>query len=430
MEQMSNYIRQTLKNLHEFLRRVVREFVLDNCALRASSLAFSTLLAMVPLTAFIFSLFTGFGAFSDARRQFQQFLIETLVPTRTDEVLRYIEYFIENTRTLGVVGLLFFALTSMLLLNGISLNFNAIWGSSSRRRFVRKFLMYMAVLVLITLLIGAGFSITHTIQQIVESSPEISNLLKGAFKIAPSLFIFLTIWLMIFSIPSAYVNFSSSVIGALAGTVFWELSRFIFIDGTNYMIRISLIYGSIAAIPIFLIWLAINWFIIFLAAEITYVHQHRHLLWKEHHGVRRPPAHQLLLGMRIFLYVARSFYNGESPPTIKQLADRFAVTSNTVEFYTDQLEDGGLLFKTRNANPNIIPRKDLSRTTVGELISLLFGHLDNPAFSGEYSTACRLLQESIRNSRKPFEEYTILQLIEEDNTEKDTRDEPTPLANQ
>jgi len=362
------------------------------------------------------------------RRQLQQFLIEILMPTRTDEVLYYIEYFIENTRTLGAVGLLFFAATSMLLLNGISLNFNAIWGSAARRGFVRKFLMYMSVLIMMSLLIGASFTLTHSIRRMIENFPELSSLSRGLFKLAPSLFIFLSIWLMIYAIPSARVRLLSSIIGAAAGTLFWELARFIFIDGTNYMIRISVIYGSIAAIPIFLIWLAINWFIIFLAAEITYVHQHRHLLWREHHGVNTLPAYQLLQGLRIFIHICRNFYQGDAPPTVKKLADSFALTPNTVEFITDQLVDGGLLFKTRNSNPNVTLRKDLSRTSIGEVLGVLYGPLRESGERGEYSQACKILGRAISSSRKPFDAYTILQLIEAHTFEEDPTDDDRATA--
>jgi membrane protein len=441
--------------LHIFLRRVAKEFVQDNCFLRSSSLAFSTLLALVPLTAFVFSLFTSFGTFGDVRRHIQQFLIEILVPTRTDEVLYYIEYFIENTRTLGAVGLLFFAVTSMLLLNSISLNFNALWGSAPRRGFIRTFLMYMSVLILISLLLSASFSLTYGIRRLIDNYTELSVLSRGLFRFFPSLFIFLTIWLMVYAIPTARVKLSSSAVGAAAGTIFWELARYIFIDGTNYMIRISLIYGSIAAIPIFIIWLSINWFIIFLAAEITYVHQHRHISWREHHGSIQLPAYQLLLGLRIFLFVARVFYRGAPPPTVKKLADRFAVTPNTVESITDLLVEGGLLFKTPNPNPNVIPRKDLSRTSAGEVLEALYGPVRNEeesansrnpmlhdaesmetqpprgnnspsASSGEadeYSRACRLLNQSIKAGIELFKNLSILQLIEERAVKKDINDE-------
>ena len=403
-----------------FFHRVAKEFVLDSCMLRASSLAFSTLLALVPLTAFIFSLFTGFGAFEDVKLQLQQFVIDFLVPTRTEEVMLYIERFIDNTRTLGVVGLLFFAFTSMILLNGISANINSIWGSTSRRGFIRKFLMYMAVIVLSTLLIGASFTFTHTIRRIVENFPDISAILKVLVRLAPSLFVFITIWLITYAIPSAKVDILSSLIGAAAGTVLWDIARFVFIDGTNYMIRLSVIYGSIAAIPIFLIWLSIIWSIIFLSSEITYVHQHRHLWWREQHGGHMPPRQQMLMGLQIYLYIARSFYSGNKPPQIKDLADSFSITTNLVEFFTGQLESGGLVFKSPNANPHLLPQKDLSRTSVGEVLDILHGRQVAEGGDISYTEARKIVQQSIQVGRRQFDQLTVLQLIE--TIEKDSPD--------
>jgi len=402
-----------IHELRIFLHKVFRKFLLDNCMLRASSLAFSTLLALVPLTAFTFSLFTGFGAFEDVKIQLQQFVIEFLVPTRTGEVMLYIERFIDNTRTFGVVGLLIFAFTSMALLNGISTNINAIWGSASRRGFIGKFLMYMAVIVLTALLIGASFTFTHTVRRIISNYPDLSALLRGLFHLAPSLFILLTIWLIIYAVPSAKINLASSIIGAVAGTVFWDIARFIFIDGTNYMIRLSLIYGSIAAVPIFLIWLSIIWSIIFLASEITYVHQHRHSWWREQHGGHIPPRQEILLGLQIYLYISRRFYEGKDPPQVKALADRFALTTNLIEYFTSQLESGGLIFKSPSANPHLLPKKDLSRTSVGEVLEVLYGQQGREARDIIHMKASELVHQSIQLGRQQFDQLTVLQLIED-----------------
>lgn len=410
-------LKHAAHELRIFTHRVVREYTLDNCMLRASSLAFSTLLALVPLSAFIFSLFTGFEAFEEAREQMQEALLDLLVPTMSNEVLVYIERFVENTRTLGVVGLLLFAFTSIILLNSITTNINAIWGSSSQRGFVRKFLMYLAVIVLSTLLIGASFTFTSTIRAVISGYPDLSTLLRGFFRLAPSLLVFITMWLLIHAVPSAKVNLKSSLIGAFAATLFWSIARFIFIDGTNYVIRLSLIYGSIAAIPIFLIWLSIIWSIIFLSSEITYVHQHRRFWWREQHGGQMPPGQQLLMGLQIYLFIARAFYEGENPPRIRTLAERFSISTDLVEFFTSRLASGGLVFKSPNSNPHILPKKELSRTSAGEVLEVLFGRQVADSDNTCFSRARDIVQQSIHIGRQQFDQLTVLQLIEEINQE-------------
>src|SRR6056297_813036 len=214
--QLTQYVQKFLRFVHLFWKELDN----DNCVLRASSLAFSTLLALVPRTAFIFSLLTGFGAFEAARSQLQDFLFRFLIPTRTDEALLYIEQFIKNSSALGVVGLLIFALTSIFLLNGISNNINAIWASTSQIGFIRKFMMYLAVIVIGSLLVGASFTFSMTLHNFASGYPEVSALFRILLKAAPTLSIFIVIWLMVFAVPSAKVSLSSSLIGAFSGTIF------------------------------------------------------------------------------------------------------------------------------------------------------------------------------------------------------------------
>ena len=116
-----------------FIKRLFKEFQRDQCMIRASGLAFASLFALVPLSTLLFFLFSAIGSFSDFVKNIQDFLIEQLVPTSQEEIMFYIRRFIDNTRALGVAGLLFFLVTSVFLLNAIQNNFNAVWGSRSQK---------------------------------------------------------------------------------------------------------------------------------------------------------------------------------------------------------------------------------------------------------------------------------------------------------
>ena len=410
----SNFSKQGLNFLHFFWGELEN----DNCILRASSLAFSTLLALVPLTAFVFSLLTGFGAFETVRNELQNFLFRFLIPTQTDSALAYIEQFIENSRALGVVGLLIFALTSIFLLNGISTNINAIWASSSRVGFIRKFMMYLAVIVIGSLLVGASFTLSITLKNFAAGYPDFSEILKILLKVAPTLFIFIVIWLMVYAVPSAKVSFRSSLLGAAAGTLLWEIARFLFIDGTNYVIRISIIYGSLAAIPIFLIWLSLNWLIIFAAAEITYVHQHRDNFTQAYSGKEVPPQGELLTGLQIYLYIASRFLNGAPPIRLQDLAHHFSLPTKTLETNVHRFEQHALLFRSPSANPHLLPQKELAHTTVAEVLEALWGQ---PASISNQEQEGVRLEETIlsqfgSSALSPFENTTILELLGTDKT--------------
>src|SRR6056297_870300 len=413
--QLTQYVQKFLRFVHLFWKELDN----DNCVLRASSLAFSTLLALVPLTAFIFSLLTGFGAFDSVRNQLQEFLFRFIIPTRTDEALHYIEQFIENSRALGVVGLLIFALTSIFLLNGISNNINAIWASTSRMGFIRKFMMYLAVIVIGSLLVGASFTFSITLHNFAVGYPDFSAFIKLLLEVAPTLFIFIAIWLMVFAVPSAKVSFRSSVLGAAAGTLLWEVARFLFIDGTNYVIRISIIYGSLAAIPIFLVWLALNWLIIFAAAEITYVHQHRDNFADAYSEKEVSPRRELLTGLQIYLYIASRFLNGKPPTRLQDLSRHFSIPTKTLEKYVHRFEQQGLLFRSPSANPHLLPQKELAHTYAAEVLEALWGpELQLYDQEGESETLERTIVTQFSDiALSRFENTSILTLLSSGNTD-------------
>ncbi len=411
LKSVFTHVSRYSQQLFQFIRVFWKELDNDNCVMRAGSLAFSTLLALVPLTAFIFSLLTGFGAFDAVRSQLQEFLFRFLIPTRTEEALKYIEQFIENSRALGVVGLLIFAFTSIFLLNGITNNINAIWASASRLGFIRKFMMYLAVIVIGSLLVGASFTFSITLHNFAAGYPDFSAFIKLLIQAAPTLFIFIVIWLMVFAVPSAKVALISSLIGAASGTLLWEIARFLFIDGTNYVIRISVIYGSLAAIPIFLVWLSINWLIIFTAAEITFVHQHRDNFTHDLYCKDISPQQELLTGLQLYLYIASVFISGSRPVRLQELANHFSIPIKSLEKYIRRFEHHNLLFRAQTSNPHMLPQKDLSHTTISEVLSAVWGRNLSSFEERDTSQERKIIEKFSQNAFTHFEDTTILELF-------------------
>ncbi len=394
---------------YHFLRLLYSKFTEDNCLQRASSLSFSTLLALVPLTAFIFALFTGFNVFTEARQQLQQFLIQVLVPTRQEEIMTYIQQFIDNSRTLGVIGLLVFAVTSLILLHGITRNLNAIWNSSAKSGGVRTFSTYLSVIVFGTMLIAASFAFTRTVRTFFEELPHFSTLSRWFIEFAPFLFIFIAIWLIITLVPSAKVRLGSSLVGALAGTILWEIARYAFVDGTNYVIRISVIYGSIAAIPIFLIWLSINWLIILTAAEISYVHQHRDVEHFDELFISGTPGARLLTGLKVYFFIARRFLRGEAHPSLREISHSFSINIRDTEMFLRSLEHSGLLLRTSGHPHTYIPARDLGSTPVSEVLNTLSGRIP---FETPPDLADTILHRALESGFRLYKSTTVAEALD------------------
>ena len=264
-----------LKKILIFVRNVVIKFYKDRCLIRASGMAYSSLLALVPLSALVFSLLTAFGAFDRLKESIQQIVFRQLLPTRHSEIIEYINIFIENTKTLGVVGLLLFTLTSVFLISNIQGNFNDIWKVSKKRNFFSQFSVYISVILITTLLVGVPFTITGWIKTTAAEITfmKINLLVQFLITFSPKILFSFTLFILLLAVPSAKVRFPGAFIGAVSGGFLMWAVKFVFAKWSTTAVRYSVIYGSIALIPIFLIWLYIIWLVILLSVEISFVWQ-------------------------------------------------------------------------------------------------------------------------------------------------------------
>ena len=369
------FFKGKIKKLFSLLSIVGKEIRKDKCFIRASSLAYSSLLAIVPLFALVFALFTAFGAFNQVQTDIKNFIVKMLVPTMHQDFLEYINSFINNSKTLGIAGLLIFAITSISLIDSISENFNAVWGSSNRRSFIAKFTSYSSVIVFGTLFIGASFAISHPIRSLLSRLPEVLFLFRWGMLLLPSILIFTTFMLMISAIPAGKVSIKSSILGALSGTILWDLARWIFVNGTNYIIRMSVIYGSLAAIPIFLLWLYIIWLIVLSSLEITYVHQYHGNVIRKIVSREMSPSIRIINGLDLFFLIADNFIKGGKPYSVAKLAYIRGLSLSECEEYLKLFLKNDILYVSQDSK-SILPVRDPGSIKADEILKPLIGHSD------------------------------------------------------
>jgi uncharacterized BrkB/YihY/UPF0761 family membrane protein len=166
---MPDNLQRILIRVWHFIQAVWKQFKQDKVVIRSSGLAYSTLLAIVPLAAVLFALFTAFGALDDLKRSVQQLVVDRFLPTRQEELSVILDELIENAGTFGILGFALLAITALLLLNGIESNFNDIWHVQRRRRYLSKITAYTSVLVLGSLFLGASLSVSARIKALLFS---------------------------------------------------------------------------------------------------------------------------------------------------------------------------------------------------------------------------------------------------------------------
>lgn len=392
--------------LSQFIIRLVSEFKRDQCMIRASSLSYTSLLALIPLTALSFSLFTAFNTFDGIKDSVQRSLVNILIPTRQDEIIVYIDKFLENSKTMGIIGLMLFTITSVMLLSRISESFNSIWGIKSRRSFIGKFTSYTAVIVFGTLLIGTSFTITAPIRNYINGFSEIQFIIRWLFILSPSIFIFFAFLMMITAIPEAKVNFKSSLLGAFIGTILWGLARGAFTEGASYVIRMSRLYGSIAVIPIFLFWLYLIWIIIFLALEISYVHQHSKL-WENRDIVKNySPLKYFELGFSAFIMIAEHFDTGKNYTTVSEISKTLLIPENSVNNFITNLDNSGLIYQTDESSKKLFPSRSLNKILIKDVLISISG-------PGELTDLDKTILKTIKNLFTPGYELLGAATIED-----------------
>ncbi|AML48521.1 YihY family inner membrane protein [Coxiella burnetii] len=255
------------------LAYIYRSFHEEGCAYRATALAYTTLLALVPLTIVAFTLLSFVPAFQGVGVRLQNLIWENFVPTSAGMVAAYLSQLTQNVTGLSIINIFFLGIVALLLMYNINRAFVAIWHTEHHFRLSLHFLIYFMVLLLSPFLLGAVMLLGTFLVQ----SPLVTDLIgwpylgKGLLFVLPYVLIFITFTLFNWVLPSAKVKLSHAVIGGLVTTVLFELAKFAFTVYLKFFPTYRVIYGALSVIPIFLVWLYVSWTIILLGAVVSNV---------------------------------------------------------------------------------------------------------------------------------------------------------------
>jgi len=368
----------------EFTRKVIQHADRDKVFILASSVVYSTLISLVPFIAFIVSLLSVFGGLTTVKGYVQEFVRVNFGVAAETGFLDLVEGFVSNAGNLGVIGLISFLITSIFLLNRVWVTLNQIYRTSAAGNMLVRFGRFLTVLVVGTLLLSAYVSIMTYVRGYFLVTEEITQLMNVLRVAAPWFFMFLTLFLLIAWVPSVKVKKRSAAIGALWGMVLFRISNSIFTAFVNVAINFSIIYGSFATILIFLLWVYLVWVIIFLAAEVSYVHQYKPEQLK-YADIPDPPMEQIAQGIDVLAAIAEHYRNGGGAISTRELSARLRVPGQKLYTYLDLLEHRGFIIRLDKGGHSYIPAKPLADLHIGDILPELCGtraHKEKPATPG------------------------------------------------
>jgi len=254
-----------------FLGYVFHRFLRDNCKERAASLTFTGLLAIVPLVAISFAIFAAFPAFQTMRGDLQSFVFQNFVPEIGSVVYAQIDDFTKKTGELTAVGVVFLAVTSVMLLSSINGTFNAIWQVRETRPLVARLLVYWAVLTLSPILFGASLSLSSYLFAVAQATgvEQYTGPLSRLAYFLPLLLQIVGFSILYLVMPNYPVRRLDALFGGLAAGLLFELLK----KGFGLYIKsfptYETLYGALSAFPILLLWMYLAWLLVLLGAEMT-----------------------------------------------------------------------------------------------------------------------------------------------------------------
>jgi membrane protein len=359
-----------------------RGFANDKVQLRASALTFYSLLSIIPVAAIAFAIAKGFGL----DQNLQQLITDKFQAHQ--EVLNWLlknaQNAIEDTRGgyIAGVGMIILFWSVMSLLNHIESSFNHIWQIKSSRPWYRKFTDYLTIMLIAPVFIILSGSITvfigTTFAEYISKAPILDffkPIVSFLIKFAPYLLTWTALILLFIIMPNAKVKFVPALIsGIVAGSIL-QVIQWFYIDLQFGITKLSAIYGSFAAIPLFIIWLQSSWIVVLLGAELSFANQNVSRYEFEYESLNISNYQKRALIIMILHLIVRNFAVGEKPISSEAIGATLKIPVRLVRDILQDLSSANLvsvIHENEQKQRLYQPAIDINKLTV----SYVFNRLD------------------------------------------------------
>lgn len=265
-----------MRRIYHKLYLTIRFFTEKRVLTQASALTYSTLLAIVPMLAVVFAIARGFGYNKYIEMWFREVLASQ--PQVADVIVSFVNSYLVHTKSgifLGI-GLIFMLYTVLMLVNNVEETFNQIWQVNNSRPIIRSFANYLAMFFLfpIIIVISTGLSIfMETVAGKMDDFVILEPIVNKLISLSPSMLMSLLFIVLYVYMPNTKVRFSCAVIPGILAGIAMHVLQIVYIHSQIWVTGYNAIYGSFAALPLFMLWVQISWTICLLGAQLTYTNQ-------------------------------------------------------------------------------------------------------------------------------------------------------------
>lgn len=357
------------------LQMLIQDFASGEITLRAMSLVYTTLLAIVPLLALVFSVLKALGV----QDNLEPMLFDFLAPLgeKGEELSGRIVNFVDHVRAgvLGTIGLLVLIYAVIALMQKVESGLNYVWRVREVRSLGERFSHYLVVILIGPLLVVVAFGITatvssHTVTEQIIALGGSGHLLLFATKVVPYLMVIAAFTFIYAFVPHTHVQLRSAFAGGLVAGILWEFAGWAFAALTVSSTRLTMIYSGFAILVMFMAWIYLSWLILFVGAQVAFYVQNPELVrrrGREDVGGRTLER----LALHIMYLVGRSYHDSKQPWSREQLARRLRVPTESVLDVLGRLRENGLLILISGRIRRYVPGRDMGTITLLDIVNAM-----------------------------------------------------------
>ncbi len=370
--------RRALYDIIKKLIITVRFFTTKMVMRQASALTYSTLLAIVPIFAVVFAIARGFGYNKYIEEWFRSAFESQ--PQAADVIVGFVNSYLVHTKS-GVVlgvGLLFMLYTVLMLVNNVEITFNDIWQVKKQRSIFRMFTDYLAMLLLFPIAIVLTSGISIFIATVADNLPDyllLGPFMRWCISMLPYLFMSVMFIGLYLFMPNTHVKLRHVIIpGIIAGTAMQWLQLF-YIHSQMWVSSYNAIYGSFAALPLFMLWVQISWTICLFGATLSYANQNLSYYDRDARTSDISHRYRLLLCAVLASRICRRFDKGLPPYTALELRAGTGIPIRIVNDLLYMMIEARILIEIisdeKGEAARFVPAENVENLSVGVLIDRL-----------------------------------------------------------
>lgn len=334
-----------------------RNFQKNQCILRASALTFYSLLSIVPVVAMAFGIAKGFGL--DKRLEAEILSNMKSYEEVAEQIIGFSRAMLDNTKggLVAGIGVILLFTSIVKLLGNIELAFNDIWGVKVGRNLGRKFADYLSLMLICPLLWITASSVSlFVISQVTAITEQIkilgffSPLILGALRLLPIIVLGGLFSFMYSYMPNTQVKISSAVVAGVIASIIYQVLQWGYIHFQVGAANYGAIYGSFAALPLFLMWLQLSWFVVLFGAEISFAHQNVETYEFEPDCQNVSQSFKKLIALRITQLCIERFRLNQGALSDVQIAEEIEIPIRLVRNLIYELVGAGVLVEIRTEN--------------------------------------------------------------------------------